>query len=153
MLEESAPSVVALAGRRLDRRRVTAPRFPEASVPVVRQKIADLLAQERAVALVSSAACGADLIGLEEADASGCGGASCCRLRLSVFATNRWRIAREIGYWSSIVSSRRRHKPETFLSSMKAQQIVGERLPPRTAPSSEKRDSLHRQYCPVRHIE
>jgi hypothetical protein len=71
MTEEKVPSVIALAGRRVDRERIIPPRFPEARVPSVRREIAGLLAQERAVALVSSAACGADLIGLEEAERLG----------------------------------------------------------------------------------
>jgi hypothetical protein len=71
MLVESVPSVVALAGRRVDRARATPQRFPEGSVPAVRRDIAALLARERAVAVVSSAACGADLIGLEEAERLG----------------------------------------------------------------------------------
>jgi hypothetical protein len=41
------------------------------AVPSVRRRIADLLARERAVALVCSAACGADLLALEEAERLG----------------------------------------------------------------------------------
>jgi hypothetical protein len=71
MVEEKVPSVIALAGRRIDREGTTSPRFPEERVRVVRRQVADLLVQEHAVALVSSAACGADLIGLEEAERLG----------------------------------------------------------------------------------
>jgi hypothetical protein len=47
------------------------PRFPLEAVPTVRRRLADLLAKERAVALVCSAACGADLVALEEAERLG----------------------------------------------------------------------------------
>jgi hypothetical protein len=71
MSDAKAESVVALAGRRLDRPGTTPPRFPATQVPAVREKIADLLLRERAVALVASAACGADIIGLEQAERLG----------------------------------------------------------------------------------
>jgi predicted acylesterase/phospholipase RssA len=61
-------SIIALAGRRIDALDADPPRFPLEAVPTVRQRLADLLVQERAVALVCSAACGADLIALEEAE-------------------------------------------------------------------------------------
>lgn len=60
------PAVIALAGRRIDPD-AEASRFPLAAVPLVRQRIADLLRDENAAALACSAACGADLIALEEA--------------------------------------------------------------------------------------
>ena len=72
MAGDKSPSVIALAGRRVDRGKKNTPsRFPETRVPVVRREIAGLLARESALALVSSAACGADLIGLEEAERLG----------------------------------------------------------------------------------
>src|SRR4051794_27887330 len=71
MAADKAPSVIALAGRRVDRGKSSSSRFPEARVPAVRLEIAKLLTQEHAVAIVSSAACGADLIGLEEAERLG----------------------------------------------------------------------------------
>jgi len=61
-------AVIALAGRRIDAPDVDRSRFPALSIPVVRQRLAEVLVQEKALALVSSAACGADLIGLEEAE-------------------------------------------------------------------------------------
>jgi ABC-type enterobactin transport system permease subunit len=47
------------------------PCFPLEAVAIVRRRLADLLVQEHAVALVCSAACGADLIALEEAERLG----------------------------------------------------------------------------------
>ncbi len=45
-----------------------ATRFPLHAVPLVRERVSDLLQREHAKALVSSAACGADLIALEQAE-------------------------------------------------------------------------------------
>ena len=64
-------AVIALAGRRIDAADTNPPRFPLEAVPTVRRRLADLLAKERAVALVCSAACGADLMALEEAERLG----------------------------------------------------------------------------------
>lgn len=61
-------AVVALAGRRIDAEDANPPRFPSSSIPLVRMRLARLLQQEEALALVSSAACGSDIIGLEEAE-------------------------------------------------------------------------------------
>lgn len=61
-------AVVALAGRRIDAEDTDSPRFPSRNIPAVRNRLAELLIQEKALALVCSAACGADLIGLEEAE-------------------------------------------------------------------------------------
>lgn len=59
-------SVVALAGRRVDA--VNAPsRFPAGRIPAVRRRVRAVLLEHEARALVSSAACGADLVALEEA--------------------------------------------------------------------------------------
>jgi hypothetical protein len=69
--EQATPAIVALAGRRIDADGTTPPRFPLENVPLVRARITDLLVNEGAVALVSSAACGADLIALEEAERLG----------------------------------------------------------------------------------
>jgi hypothetical protein len=65
------PAVVALAGRRVDTDGTEPPRFPLANVPLVRKRLAELLIRESAVALVCSAACGADLVALEEAERLG----------------------------------------------------------------------------------
>lgn len=59
--------IVALAGRRIDAPDAANPVFPVASVDRVRESIRRLLEDEGATALVSSAACGADLLALEAA--------------------------------------------------------------------------------------
>lgn len=64
----SDTAVVALAGRRIDAEDADPSRFSSNSIPAVRKRLARLLEQEEALALVSSAACGSDLIGLEEAE-------------------------------------------------------------------------------------
>jgi hypothetical protein len=64
-------AVVALAGRRIDAPETDRPRFPLKNVPIVRRRLAALLSAENAEALVCSAACGADLIALEEAERLG----------------------------------------------------------------------------------
>jgi hypothetical protein len=64
-------AVLALAGRRIDAPETDPPRFPLKNVPMVRERLAALLATEHAEALVCSAACGADLIALEEAERLG----------------------------------------------------------------------------------
>lgn len=64
-------SVVALAGRRIDAPDTRPSRFPIENVPLVRRRLADLFIEEATEALVCSAACGADLIALEEAERLG----------------------------------------------------------------------------------
>ena len=64
-------AVIALAGRRIDAPDTDPPRFPLENVPIVRSRLAAFLSAERAEALVCSAACGADLIALEEAERLG----------------------------------------------------------------------------------
>lgn len=63
----SSKTVVAAAGRRIDAADATATRFPLANVAPTRERVRRALADCGAVALVSSAACGADLIALTEA--------------------------------------------------------------------------------------
>ena len=63
--------VIALAGRRIDASGAETTRFPISNVGVVRQRLRELFETLRAQALVSSAACGADLIALLEAGALG----------------------------------------------------------------------------------
>jgi hypothetical protein len=60
-------AVVALAGRRIDPEPTLTARFPFDQVDRVRIGITDQLRRRHAVALVSSAACGADLVALETA--------------------------------------------------------------------------------------
>jgi hypothetical protein len=64
-------AVIALAGRRIDAPGTDPPRFPLKNVPIVRERIAGFLSSEHAKAIVCSAACGADLIALEEAERLG----------------------------------------------------------------------------------
>lgn len=59
--------VVVSAGRRVDAPDATTPRFPAANVDTVRQKILDFFNKASPSALVSSAACGADLLALDVA--------------------------------------------------------------------------------------
>ena len=65
--------IFAFAGRRVDASNATVPRFPLANVPLVRGRIRKLLEEHAPYAVVSSAACGADLIALSEARALGVG--------------------------------------------------------------------------------
>jgi len=62
--------VAALAGRRVDAADAAAARFPLANVERVRERLQALL-REGSSALVSSAACGADLIALDVAGSLG----------------------------------------------------------------------------------
>ena len=62
-------AIVALAGRRIDAPDDKTPRFPLENVKAVRERIRGVLKGRRA--LVCSAACGADLIALEQASAEG----------------------------------------------------------------------------------
>lgn len=59
--------IVAVAGRRVDAPDSATQRFPLRNVGLVRDRLRELLRQHDARALVSSAACGADLIGQEVA--------------------------------------------------------------------------------------
>jgi hypothetical protein len=65
------PPVVALAGRRVDPPTPDTPRFPSENVRVVRERLHSCLQHHQAVALVCSAACGADLLALDAAEALG----------------------------------------------------------------------------------
>lgn len=60
--------VIAFAGRRIDAPDATARSFPAENVPLVRQALRKLFVETGARALVSSAACGADLIALDVAE-------------------------------------------------------------------------------------
>jgi hypothetical protein len=59
--------ILALAGRRIDRPDATDARFPLQNVERVTESVRKLLAERKVTGLVSSAACGADLIALSEA--------------------------------------------------------------------------------------
>src|SRR6187455_941285 len=60
-------AIVALAGRRIDLPEAQVPRFPLENVQEVGRRVCDALCEMHAVALVCSAACGADLVALEQA--------------------------------------------------------------------------------------
>ena len=93
-------AVIALAGRRIDAPHADPPRFPSDSIALVRERIAQSLASERAVALVCSAACGADLLALKEAERLG------IRRRIILpFAPERFRdtsVTDRPGDWGSL---------------------------------------------------
>jgi hypothetical protein len=59
--------IVALAGRRIDKADSKDPRFPLKNVECVARSLHGLLVEHGTTAIVSSAACGADLIALTEA--------------------------------------------------------------------------------------
>lgn len=59
--------IIALAGRRVDAADAKQRRFPAENVDIVRKRIRAMLQTQCAVALVGSAACGADLLALSEA--------------------------------------------------------------------------------------
>jgi hypothetical protein len=59
--------IIALAGRRVDSTDAKESRFPLRNVEIVRTRARAVLKEKGATAVVSSAACGADLIALSEA--------------------------------------------------------------------------------------
>jgi hypothetical protein len=59
--------VIALAGRRIDAPGAMPARFPTGNVALVRSRIRSFLQHHRVTTLAASAACGVDLIALEEA--------------------------------------------------------------------------------------
>jgi hypothetical protein len=63
--------IIALAGRRIDDPDEQRARFPLANVDIVTGRLRDLFRATQATVLVSSAACGADLLALSEAGAAG----------------------------------------------------------------------------------
>jgi hypothetical protein len=65
--------IIALAGRRIDAPGAKEHRFPNSreTIDAVRTRIRDLLRTEGATVLVSSAACGSDLLALSEAGSLG----------------------------------------------------------------------------------
>jgi hypothetical protein len=60
-------AIVALAGRRIDLPEAQVPRFPLENVQEVGRRVCEVFYEMHAVALVCSAACGADLVALEQA--------------------------------------------------------------------------------------
>jgi hypothetical protein len=63
--------IIALAGRRIDAEGAKAARFPLENTGMVVSRLRAMLKAQVAVALVSSAACGADLLALAEAGSLG----------------------------------------------------------------------------------
>lgn len=59
--------IIALAGRRIDAPDTAVPRFPLGRSAPVRERLLTLLREQNATALVSAAACGADLLALDAA--------------------------------------------------------------------------------------
>lgn len=88
--------IVAAAGRRIDAPDAAEPRFPLSAVPRVRSAVRRLL-EAGATTLVCSAACGADLVALTEAEALG------LRRRIVLpFEAKRFRLSSVIdrpGHW------------------------------------------------------
>jgi hypothetical protein len=64
-------AAIALAGRRIDAANAPTPRFPPARVDAVRAKLQQLFTELQATTLAASAACGADLLGLDIARSLG----------------------------------------------------------------------------------
>jgi hypothetical protein len=62
--------ILALAGRRIDASDASVARFPAANIQQVSKAVQALLKEKKVATLVSSAACGADLISLAEAGKS-----------------------------------------------------------------------------------
>ena len=63
--------IIALAGRRIDAPGAEIKRFPVDNIELVRRRLRELFEKSEPKALISSAACGADLIALQEAGALG----------------------------------------------------------------------------------
>ena len=66
-LQGSRRNVLALAGRRIDAEGAEPARFPLSQVDAVRRRLNSLMVEQQIAAVVCSAACGADLVALEEA--------------------------------------------------------------------------------------
>jgi hypothetical protein len=92
--------IIALVGRRIDGPNAASPVFPDSSIPLVHDRIRDLLKEQNATAMVSSAACGADLIALKTA-----GELNLRRLVILPFAPERFRetsVVDRPGDWGSL---------------------------------------------------
>ena len=63
--------IIAVAGRRIDAEGASPARFPLKNVGLVRQRLEEVFRRETATAVVSSGACGADLVALTAAGARG----------------------------------------------------------------------------------
>jgi hypothetical protein len=92
--------IITLAGRRIDAQDASVVRFPLEVSPIVRTHIRALLKEQGATTLVSSAACGADLLALEAAEELG------LRRRVILpFAAEEFRLSSVIdrpGNWGTV---------------------------------------------------
>jgi hypothetical protein len=70
-VSEEGDVVIALAGRRIDAPSTEPPRFPLSKVEIVAERLRHLFREKRPDVLVSSVACGADLVAIAEAGALG----------------------------------------------------------------------------------
>ncbi len=92
--------IVALAGRRIDAPQSPKPVFPAENISLVRDRLRYLFETQPVTALIASAACGADLLALDEARSIGIR----CRLVLP-FDTQRFRetsVVDRPGDWGRI---------------------------------------------------
>lgn len=117
--------IVTLAGRRIDAWDADIARFPLKRSASVRRQIYELLVEQRATVLVSSAACGADLLALDVAGELG------IRRRVILpFETERFRSVSVIdrpGEWGAlfdrIISEVREKKDLILLHERKTDKI------------------------------
>jgi hypothetical protein len=65
---KAAGSVIVQAGRRVDAANAETARFPDANVDLVKDRVKAKFLENKPVAIVSSAACGSDLLALEIAE-------------------------------------------------------------------------------------
>jgi hypothetical protein len=92
--------IIALAGRRIDAPERTQPVFPEANIDAVRGKLLSLFREQHVSHLISSAACGADLLALDAAGSMGI-----CRRIILPFAPTLFRETSVIdrpGDWGAL---------------------------------------------------
>jgi hypothetical protein len=92
--------VIALAGRRIDSPQALTPHFPPENVPLVRERLRQFFLSHPVTTLVSSAACGADILALSEAVTLGIR----CRVVLP-FPPHRFRetsVSDRTGDWQTL---------------------------------------------------
>jgi hypothetical protein len=101
--DQQGHAVAALAGRRIDAPNGDRKQFPGKRIPTVRRALANIFEQEKVRILVSSAACGADLLALDIALHLGVE----CRVVLP-FAVERFRatsVTDRPGDWGPLYDS------------------------------------------------
>lgn len=117
--------IVTLAGRRIDAHNAQITRFPLGLSSIVRKRIHSLLVEQKATTLVSSAACGADLLALDVAGELG------IRRRVILpFEAERFRALSVIdrpGEWGNlfdrIITEVRAKKDLIFLHERRADEV------------------------------